>query len=206
MVEKKGDGLFLLGDIFDFYFEYKSFIPKNFFDVFYALRRIVEQGIHVHYWTGNHDFWVGEFFKRLGIKTHAEPTTLKMEGKRILVLHGDEVDTNFMLKNILCNKFSKFLFSLLHPEFGLLIARVVSKLSREKSKKFELPKRSLENFAERKFLKGIDTVIMGHFHIPYFYKRGKKNLVICGDWGSWHSYGVIENGNISLKRFSHSPK
>ncbi len=206
MVRKKGDELFLLGDIFDFYFEYKSFIPKSFFYIFSALQKTIEREIKVHYWIGNHDFWIGDFFERLGVVKHFGPEIIKIGKKKFLVQHGDEMDTNFMVKTFLTNRISKTLFSLIHPELGLQIAKSVSRFSSSNSRELKLTDKQFKDFAKKEFSKGIDAIVMGHFHKPYLYKNGNKILSIFGDWKNCRSYGLIENGNISVMRFTQSPK
>jgi UDP-2,3-diacylglucosamine hydrolase len=205
-VRKEGDELFLLGDIFDFYFEYRSFIPKKFFDIFFELKKTIKEGINIHYWIGNHDFWIGRFFDDLGIVKHPGPEVVKIGEKRILVQHGDEMDTNFMIKTLLTNKFSRILFSLIHPELGVQIAKAVSMFSRINSRDVKLIESNFVKFAANEFSGEIDAVIMGHFHEPYSYREGNKTLTIFGDWKNWRSYGLISNGKISIVRFNQSPK
>ncbi len=205
-VIKEGDELFLLGDIFDFYFEYKSYIPKSFFKIFFELKRTVKEGVNIHYWIGNHDFWIGDFIGELGIVKHLGSEVVKLGGKRILVQHGDEIDGNFMVKKFLSNRFSRALFSLIHPEVGLQMAKAVSKFSQAKSKGLEVSGEAFDKFASEKFREGYDAVIMGHFHKPYLYKENGKTLAIFGDWKRGRSYGVISNGNIFFKLFNQSPK
>ncbi len=205
-VIKEGNELFLLGDIFDFYFEYKSFIPKSFFKIFFELKRTAEAGINIHYWIGNHDFWIGDFIESLGIVKHLGTEVVKIGEKRMLVQHGDEMDGNFMAKKMLANKFSQTLFSLIHPELGLQMAKALSKFSKANSRDLDLSNGSFEKFAKEKFREGFDAVIMGHFHKPYLYREGEKTLVIFGDWEHSRSYGVISKGNISVMRFNQSPK
>jgi UDP-2,3-diacylglucosamine hydrolase len=205
-VIKEGNELFLLGDIFDFYFEYKSFIPKSFFRILFELKRATEEGINVHYWIGNHDFWIGDFIEELGIVKHQGAETVKIGGKRVLVQHGDEMDGNFMAKRILANRFSQTLFSLIHPELGLQMAKALSKFSKENSRDYKLSNGTFVRFASEKFSEGFDAVIMGHFHKPYLYRNEKKTLAIFGDWKKYRSYGLISNGNISVMRFTQSPK
>lgn len=205
-VIKEGNELFLLGDIFDFYFEYKSFIPKSFFKIFFELKRASEEGINIHYWVGNHDFWIGDFIETLGIVKHPGAEVVRIGEKRILVQHGDEMDGNFMAKKFLANKFSRMLFSFIHPELGLQMAKALSKFSKANSRGLELNNGSFEKFAKEKFSEGLDAVIMGHFHKPYLYREEEKTLAIFGDWKENRSYGVISKGNISVKRFNQSPK
>ena len=206
MVRKKGEVLFLLGDIFDFYFEYKSFLPKSFFNIFCELKKTAEKGIDIHYWMGNHDFWAGKFFDEIGIIKHFHPETVKIGARKIFVLHGDEMDANFMVKTCLTNGLSRTLFSLLHPELGLKIAKIVSRRSDEKSKGMKVNKEDFKIFAENKFDEGIDDIVMGHFHQPFSYKKGNKTLSVIGDWPNNRSYGLIENGRISVMRFTQSPR
>jgi UDP-2,3-diacylglucosamine hydrolase len=205
-VIKEGNELFLLGDIFDFYFEYKSFIPKSFFKIFFELKRAAEEGVNIHYWIGNHDFWIGDFIDTLGIVKHRGAEVVRIGEKRMLVQHGDEMDGNFMAKKMLANKFSKALFSLIHPEVGLQMAKALSKFSKANSRELELSNGSFVKFATERFREGFDAVIMGHFHKPYLYREGEKTLAIFGDWENYRSYGVISKGNISIKRFNQSPK
>ncbi len=205
-VIKEGNELFLLGDIFDFYFEYKSFIPKSFFRILFELKRAAEEGIKIHYWIGNHDFWIGDFIEELGIVKYQGSETVKIGEMRILVQHGDEMDGNFMAKKILANRFSQVLFSLIHPEMGLQMAKALSKFSKENSRDHELSNGVFVRFASEKFSEGFDAVIMGHFHKPYLYRDGDKTLAIFGDWKKYRSYGLISNGNISVMRFTQSPK
>ena len=124
----------------------------------------------------------------------------------MLVQHGDEMDSNFMAKKMLANRFSRTLFSFIHPELGLQMAKALSKFSKANSRELELSNGSFVKFATEKFREGFDAVIMGHFHKPYLYTEGEKTLAIFGDWKKCRSYGVISKGNISVKRFNQSPK
>jgi len=205
-VRNEGNVLFLLGDIFDFYFEYKSFLPKAFFNIFCELKETVKKGIEIHYWMGNHDFWPGRFFEQIGIVKHFNPEVVEIGEKKILVQHGDETDTHFMIRTCLTNKISRALFSLIHPELGLLIAKMVSKNSKESSNQMKVSHKILDGYAQSKFEEGIDDILMGHFHKSYCYRSGSRSLSIIGDWKHNQSYGVIENGNISVMRFTQSPK
>ncbi len=205
-VIKEGDTLFLLGDIFDFYFEYKSFVPKSFFYIFHELKKTSEKGVDIHYWIGNHDFWIGDFIEELGIVTHRGAEIVKIGEKRIWLQHGDEMDGNFIAKKFLANRFSRALYSLIHPELGLQMAKVLSRFSQASSRDQKPNEKLFEKFAETKFSEKIDAVIMGHFHKPYLLRRKKKALAVLGDWKSERSYGLIVNGNISVMRFNQSPK
>jgi UDP-2,3-diacylglucosamine hydrolase len=205
-VAEEGDELFLLGDIFDFYFEYKSFVPKKFFNIFLELKKTAEKGINIHYWIGNHDFWIGDFIEGLGIVKHQGAEIVKIGEKKFLVQHGDEMDGDFMAKKCLSNRFSKMLYSLIHPELGLQMAKALSKFSQSKSRDLKVKEESFVKFAISKFSEGMDGVIMGHFHKPYLYRAKKGTLALFGDWKNDRSYGLIVNGKISVKRFNQSPR
>lgn len=205
-VREEASKLFLLGDIFDFYFEYKTVIPKTYFKVLCEFQKTIDRGIEIHYWAGNHDFWLGEFIDNLNIITHFNPEIFSIDEYRILVEHGNELDSSKLLETILKNRLSKSLFSYLHPDLGINIARKISKLSRMRSEKISFNFNSLFRYAERKFGSGVDAIIMGHFHRPYLYKKSGKTLIILGDWSNYRSFGVISKGKISIKRFNHSPR
>ncbi|MEJ2568878.1 MAG: UDP-2,3-diacylglucosamine diphosphatase, partial [candidate division WOR-3 bacterium] len=197
---------FLLGDIFDFYFEYKSFIPKAFFNIFLELKNTVEKGINIHYWVGNHDFWIGDFIEKLGIVKHKGAEIVKIGKKKFLVQHGDEMDGIFIAKRFLARRFSRILYSLIHPELGLQMAKSLSRFSQSRSGTFNIKEEYLVKLAVSRFSEGIDGVIMGHFHKPYFYREKRGTLALIGDWKHDRSYGSIVNGNISVMRFNQSPR
>jgi len=205
-VVEEGDELFLLGDIFDFYFEYKSFIPKAFCNIFFELKKTIEKGVNIHYWVGNHDFWIGDFIEELGIFKHREAEIVKIGKKKFLVQHGDEMDGNFIVKRCLSGRFSRGVYSLIHPELGLQMAKKISKFSQYRSRDLKIGEEDLVKLAASRFSEGIDGVIMGHFHKPYLYREKSRTLALIGDWKHNRSYGSIENGNISLMRFNQSPR
>ncbi len=205
-VRQKANKLFLLGDIFDFYFEYKTVIPKTLFDIFYELKRTSSVGVEIHYWAGNHDFHLGEFIRELNIIPHFTPEIISADGIKILVGHGIELDSPDLVKLILKNKFSIALFSNIHPDLGIALARKVSKLSRLRSEKSTLNLDSLIKCAQEKFRSGVDAILIGHYHKPYLYKDKEKYLTILGDWSNYRSFCIISNGKISLKRFNHPPR
>jgi UDP-2,3-diacylglucosamine hydrolase len=205
-VRKEGSKLFLLGDIFDFYFEYKTVIPKVYFKVFCEFQKTIDRGIEIHYWAGNHDFWLGEFIHNLNIITHFNPEIFSMDEYRILVEHGNELHSSELLDMILRNRLSKFLFSCIHPDLGINIAGKISKLSRMRSEKISFNYNSLFKYAEKKFKSDVDAIIMGHFHRPYVYKKSGKTLIVLGDWSNYRSFGIVSRGKISIKRFNHSPR
>ena len=135
-VEEHGEQLFIVGDLFDYWFEYKYVIPRGYHHTISKLARLVEKGIAVHYVAGNHDFWLKDFFPNdLGIPVYKNPFPLMLRGKKFYFHHGDGLalkDTGYrFLKKILRNKFSIFLFSIVHPGITAPIAKGTSRSSRK---------------------------------------------------------------------------
>src|SRR4051812_9481786 len=128
--------LFILGDLFEFWMEYRNFIPKAHLRTLAALERLTSQGVEVHYLSGNHDFSLGSFFsEHLGIHTHQGPVKVDLQGKKLLLLHGDGLaksDWKYrMIHKIMGHRLSIASFKLLHPDWGMELARYLSKASRD---------------------------------------------------------------------------
>ena len=144
---KKGDIFVLLGDIFDFWFEYKYVIPRVYFPVLSRIAEIAESS-PVYYVCGNHDLWVGDFFEDLGIRVERESLTLKFPKFRAFLTHGDRIQKTDLggqfARFILGNRVSRALFRWVHPDLGFGLAHFVSKLSRGKSENKKLKNLKLE--------------------------------------------------------------
>jgi UDP-2,3-diacylglucosamine hydrolase len=160
------EALFIAGDFFDFYFEYKTQIPKAHFNVLGALQTLRRSGTKIHYITGNHDFWIGDFFtKTLGIEVHKGPQELTLQGRRVFIGHGDEFTKFNPLRWVLRNRLNIFLFYWIHPDIAHTIGRLVSALSARKTRatvKWD----ELYVVGKQKFELGFDAVIFGHIHMP----------------------------------------
>jgi len=200
------DKIFLLGDIFDFYYEYKYCIPKHFFSVYKVLKELIDNGVKIEYWAGNHDFWQGEFLKKLGIITHSRPKTISIDNKQLFIGHGDYLGETNLLQFILRNEFARAFFSSIHPDIGFGIAKFVSRFSRNSSGKSVPKMNNYIEFAKREFKKAIDLILLGHIHHQFIYRQGKKRLVIVGDWKYHRYYAELKDGRIFLKRVTQSPK
>ncbi len=198
--------LFVVGDFFDFWFEYKTVIPKQYFSILLLLNKLREKGVEINYLAGNHDFALGSFFERhLAIKTYSDEAIVELNGKKFFLFHGDGVDPKDrgyrLLKRILRNRFNQKLFRLIHPDFGIRLAKLVSGTSR-KYNQTDLKNRSEEaykQFAEQKFQEGFDYVIMGHRHNPLVHQVGQKKYVNLGDWIINYSYAVFDGSDLELK-------
>ena len=196
--------LFILGDLFDFWFEYRTVIPKGFHRTLAALQQFTDRNIPVHYLTGNHDFWMRDFFsEELGINVHREPFETTIDGKRIFLHHGDGLAQNDvgyrMIKPILRNKMSIWLYKWIHPDIGVPIAKGSSRTSRKYTGQKDFGEEDgMIRFAEGKIGQGVDVVVMGHRHKPASVNIGRGLYINLGDWISWKSYAVMNDGKMTL--------
>jgi len=199
-VKGKAQKLILLGDIFDFWFEYKSVVPKYTFDVLENIFELASQ-IEVHFVCGNHDLWAGEFFQGKGIHVHKDNFSFTQWGKKFLFSHGDRMRKKDLggriVRFILGNRISISLFSLIHPDAGIGIARIVSKYSRGKSSSTLKGDRILE-LVKGFISEDVDLYSFGHFHYPLLEKIGNTVVICTGDWIRNFTYAVIERKKIRL--------
>jgi UDP-2,3-diacylglucosamine hydrolase len=204
-VEEHGEQLFILGDLFDYWFEYKHVIPRGYHHTLSALGHLVERGIKIHYLAGNHDFWLKDFFPDdLGIPVYKEPFAMMIGNKKFYFHHGDGLslkDAGYrVLKKILRNKLSIFLFSIVHPGLTAPIAKISSKKSRRYTENKDFGERDgMILFATEKIRSGCDVVIMGHRHIPFFKTIDHGIYINLGDWIAHSSYAEFDGTNIELK-------
>lgn len=198
--------LFLLGDIFDFYFEYRSVMSRRYVDICAAIQRTTARGIPVHFLGGNHDYWVGEVFAReLGVVIHERDILVEAQGRRILLAHGDLVmprDYGYkVLKAIIRNKFVVGAARVIHPDLLDAIAGGVSHGSR---KYLTLPQEKrartvLAHAWDHYFLRGNDAFVMGHVHYPLHETKDGREFVILGDWQEHYTYARLTNGRLRLE-------
>jgi UDP-2,3-diacylglucosamine hydrolase len=198
-----GRRLYIVGDLFDFWFEYQHVIPRRYFRILCALQNLVEQNIRVEYITGNHDFWMENFFEHdLGIRVHHQPLDMEYEGNRFYVAHGDGLaksDVGYRaLKKILRHRFNIHLYRLLHPDAGFRLALFCSQLSRNHR---EIKNRDEEyaQYAKDRFAEGFDGVVLAHTHRPQEIHENGRTYVNIGDWMQHYSYGRLEEGRLSLE-------
>jgi len=209
-IKNSAKELYLVGDIFDFWFEYKNVVPSQHFELLFALHDLIKSGTRVVYVAGNHDFWRGDFLsKKVGIKFELGSITKEIGDKKIFICHGDEFLDSALnysfLKKILRNKFNNFLYRLIHPDLGIPLAKLVAKKMRSKvDKKLDFERLSREyRMAAERFLQRSDfnVVILAHTHKAEFYRVGDKIYINLGNWISDFDYAVFENGEFSLKKF-----
>ncbi len=207
-VEEHAEQLFIIGDLFDYWFEYKYVIPRGYHHVISKLGMIVDSGIKVHYLAGNHDFWLKDFFpKDLGIPVYKDPFSIELRGKKFYLHHGDGLalrDTGYrILKKILRSRISIALFSTLHPDWTAPIALGSSHKSREYTGGKDFGETDgMFLFAKEKIItEGFDVVLMGHWHKPLELKIENGVYLNLGDWITHNSYAEFDGNTIELKEW-----
>jgi UDP-2,3-diacylglucosamine hydrolase len=192
------------GDLFDFWFEYGSAIPKRFVRVLLALESLKRHGVPVTYVGGNHDFWIGDYLQReIGIAFHDEPIPLSIQGRKLLLAHGDGLgpgDLGYkLLKGVLRARLSRFLFRWIHPDIGIPIASGTSHTSRRHAPRRARTDEELESTLGGPFFaEGHDSVILGHYHRPLHRSAPGRDFIILGDWIHGRSVVRLEEGRFTL--------
>jgi UDP-2,3-diacylglucosamine hydrolase len=205
LVKSDGEKLYILGDLFDFWFEYKHAIPKEHLRVVFRLAALVDAGVKVHYITGNHDFWLGRFLSReVGLTIHRDFLETNENGKRIFVIHGDGLspgDWKYrILKRILRNRVNIWLYRKIPTDWGIPLAKFVSSSSRlhtsGRENKFI---KDYEVYAGDKIREGYDAVIIAHTHHPVRMEMNDGLYLNTGDFMNHFSYVRLNNGEFSLE-------
>jgi UDP-2,3-diacylglucosamine hydrolase len=203
----RASDLYVVGDLFDFWFEYRTAIPRGLFPTLAALRRLHDAGVAITYLNGNHDFWLGHFLSEsVGIRTVDGAVTVETQGRRIWLHHGDGLvggDLGYRaLRTVIRNPLSIGLYQLLHPDLGIPLARAVSRWSRHSRGERPLQSDRLwREIAEPRFREGYDAVMVGHFHHAVERREGGREFFVLGDWMEHFTYAVLQDGAIRLERF-----
>jgi UDP-2,3-diacylglucosamine hydrolase len=198
------DELFIVGDLFDYWFEYKRVYQKGFYRTLSALKDLSEKNIKLHYFIGNHDFLHRDFFeKEFNATMYDDPLSIELNDKKFFIAHGDGLvsnDTGYnILKWILRNKFFQWLYSLLHPDLGISIASRTSKSSRAYTDKKDYGEvDGLYEAAKKKIDQGYDFVLFGHLHKHIWQKYKHGNYINLGSWIDKPCYGVFKNKNFEI--------
>lgn len=210
--EKDAKVIYLLGDIFDFWYEYKYVVPKYYVRLLGTLAQIVDRGTEVHFFTGNHDLWIKDYFqKEIGMIIHTKEMEIKIDGKTFFFGHGDGLDKKdkkyLFMKRTFESKTIRFLFSNLHPRWALAFGNNWSKSSRSSHSEHDLIDKGEKEFhyiysKEKLKTSNIDYFIFGHRHLNKEYDLGgNRKLIILSDWVSESGYAVWDGTNLELKKF-----
>jgi UDP-2,3-diacylglucosamine hydrolase len=210
-LHEDAEQLFILGDLFDFWFEWVHVIPKYWFPVLYRFKRMIQHGIKINMVWGNHDFFLGEYLeKEIGIRSLGESHEFSLDNKRFFIAHGDGLakqDRGYrLLKKIIRSPVSIFLYRTLIPaDLGIQLAKWTSQSSRKLvNKKKQAWSEEYYQFARNKFSNGIDDVILGHLHVPVIRKDGQKIYINCGDWLSEFTFARYRNHKLSLQHWTEN--
>jgi len=203
-IQGQADSLYLLGDMFEFWFEYRTVIPKRGFGLLARLAELRRAGTALFFLKGNHDFWFQSFLQReLGAESVHDELETTIDGKRVHLSHGDGLDRGAvprLFRALMRNQVNGALYSLFHPDVGVGLARWVARRSRELSARPYLLE-DMARFAQAKLAAGCDVVFMAHSHVPEERRFGAGVYINVGDWIRSLTYGVIRDGEASLERF-----
>lgn len=191
--------LFIAGDLFDYWFEYRRVYQKGYFRTLTALQDVVEAGVKVHYFIGNHDFFHNGFFeKEIGLTLYQNPSEFRLNNKRFFIGHGDGLVKNDLgynlLKVIFRSRFTQFLYSLIHPDLGVALASRTSKSSRDYTTKKDYGEEDgLFEAAKNKIDEGYDFVLFGHLHRKQFLQYKNGYYINLGSWITEPCYGKFSD-------------
>ena len=211
-IKKDAEAIFLVGDIFDFWFEYSEVVPKGFTRTLGKLAEISDAGIPIHYFAGNHDMWLVDYFqKELSLTVYNKPKVFTINDKKFFVGHGDGLgpgDKSFkIMKKIFKNPFFNWCFRCVHPDLGIKLGKYLSNKNRLKSSLEDLKFNGNENEWLTKYCKEklknehYDYFIFGHRHIPLEIELTPNSTYInLGDWITHFSYAVFDGHQVLLDK------
>lgn len=212
--------IYMMGDLFDFWFEYKTCIPKGYARLFGKLAEITDAGIPIFFFRGNHDIWAFDYLKEeLNIRIERKPQIKQILGKNFFLAHGDGLGSGDhgykFLKKIFEFKLNQWLFRWLHPDIGLRMGLFFSRRSRyanemkdhkmRKEKRYKpIEQTRLPQYAKSLLAKGqaIDFFVMGHYHVMEDIELNQNSrFIFLGDWIDRFSYGEFDGQDFKLKQF-----
>ncbi len=211
-IKHDAQAIFLMGDLFDFWFEYKTVVPKGFTRTLGKLAELSDMGIQITYFVGNHDLWMNGYFEEeLNIPVYHKPQQFSINETSFFIGHGDGLgpdDKGFKrMKKVFTNPVAQWFFKWLHPDWGVRLGQHLSVnnkiISGEADAKFMgEDKEWLVQYAKRKLeAKHYDHFIFGHRHLPLEIKLNEKSTYTnLGDWISYFTYAVFDGNQLELKK------
>jgi UDP-2,3-diacylglucosamine hydrolase len=216
-VAADAEAIFIVGDLFDFWFDYKTVVPKGFVRALGAIASVTDSGIPMYFFVGNHDMWVGKYLEQeLGMTTFLEPKSFELQGKQIFIGHGDGLgpgdETYKILKKIFRSPTCQWLFERLHPNLGMAIALGWSGHSRDsepapdyflgEDKEWLLTFCAEKSATEPKW----DYFVFGHRHLPinYVLSDAKTRYINIGDWLHHQTYGRLVDGQMEILDYGYA--
>ncbi len=213
-IKSDARAIFLLGDLFDFWFEYKTVVPKGFVRVLGKIAELRDSGIPIYFFVGNHDLWMIDYFEtELGIPVYHQPKEFDFDGKQFLIGHGDGLgpgDKGYKrMKKVFSHPLSKWFYRWLHPDVGVKLAQYLSTKNKLISGDEDVVFLGEENewlaqYAKRKLeQKHYDYFLFGHRHLPMEIKVGENSTYMnTGDWISHFTYAVFDGEELRLKTYT----
>ncbi len=211
---KDASAIFLLGDMFDFWYEYKKVVPRGFVRLLGTLAQITDDGIPVHFFVGNHDMWMRNYLEEeLNITVHYEPQVFNFNNKKFYIGHGDGLgpgDHGYkFIKKVFRNPVCQWLFGFLHPSIGIGVANYFSQKSKDKAAVTEAPgfygedKEWLIIYCKEVLAKEhFDFFVFGHRHLPIDFPLPQNSRYInTGDWIKHFTYAEFDGENVALKEY-----
>lgn len=214
-IKNDAESIYLLGDLFDFWFDYKTVVPRGFVRVLGKLAELRDSGIPIYFFVGNHDLWMDDYFeKELNIPIFRDNVEVQLFGKKFLIGHGDGKGPGDLgykrMKKVFTNQFSKWLYRWLHPDIGVKLAQYLSVknklISGDADVKFLGEDQEwLVQYCKRKLeTKHYDFFVFGHRHLPMTIDLGQHATYInLGDWIAYFTYGVFDGNTLELKEFKN---
>lgn len=212
-IEEQAREIYIVGDLFDFWFEYGKSVPKGFTRILGKLAALRDKGIPIYFFTGNHDLWMfGYFEDELDIPVYHKPIQKEIQGKKFFIGHGDGLgpgDTGYkLLKKVFRNRLCQWLFKWVHPDIGIAVAGYWSKRSRyaqggEAEEFLGEDKEWLVAYAKKKLeSEYFDYFIFGHRHLPLDVALNENSKYInLGDWINYYTYAVFDGEKMELKTY-----
>ena len=213
-IKSDAEAIFLLGDLFDFWFEYKTVVPKGFTRVLGKLAEISDSGIPIYFFVGNHDLWMKDYFeKELNIPVFHQPKEFLINQKKFLIGHGDGLgpeDIGYKrMKKVFTFPLFKWMFRWLHPDLGVKLGQYMSvknkMISGEEDFKFLGAENEwLVQYCKKKLQENhYDYFVFGHRHLPLEIKLQENSIYFnLGDWIQYFTFGVFEETRFSLSKFN----
>ncbi len=215
IIKQDAEAIFIVGDLFDFWYEYKKVVPKGYVRILGKIAEITDSGIPIHFFVGNHDMWMKDYFqKELNTTVYFEPKEFNFYNKRFLIGHGDGLgpgDEGYkFIKKIFRNRFCQMLFGAIPPAIGIGLADYFSRKSRAKTGKTNEvylgeDKEWLVVYSKEILQKEhYDYFIFGHRHLPLDIDLNEKSRYVnLGDWIKYFTYAVFNGERLSLEHYKN---
>ncbi len=212
-IKRDAEIIFIVGDMFDFWYEYKTVVPKGYTRIFGKLAELTDSGIKIEFFVGNHDMWMNGYFEQeFNIPVHHHPKTYQFNNKSFYIGHGDGLgpaDHGYkFLKKIFRNPLCNWLFGQLHPSIGMGLANYFSQKSKERTGTSESyfmgeNKEWLLMYCQEILTKKhYDYFVFGHRHLPIdFALSNTSRYINIGDWITNFTYASFDGNNVQLHKW-----